>query len=69
MDKVIEFLKNYLTQKTTYLGAIKILIALGLFNITPEFGNQIADTLVLVAEAALGVIGVVLVVKNERKDD
>jgi len=63
----METLKNYLTQKSTYFGILKILIAVGLFNFAPELQDQIADVGVKVAEAVLGLIGLFLVFKDTSK--
>lgn len=64
---MIEFAKNYLTQKTTYLGLFKVLAALGIFTLAPELEGSIADSLVNVATGVLGLVGAFLVIKDERK--
>lgn len=65
----METLKNYLTQKTTWIGILKIAVALGFFSLAPEMQDQMADYGVKIAEGALALIGVYLVIKDERKKD
>lgn len=69
MDKVIEFLKNYGTQKSTYVGIIKVLVALGVVSFAPEVEADLVNYAVSIATGILGVWGTYNIIKNERKDD
>lgn len=69
MDKVIEVLKNYGTQKSTYLGILGVLSALGVISFAPEAQAELVNYAVNIATGILGVWSAYNVIKNERKDD
>lgn len=58
MEKILETLLNYLTQKSTYVGLLAVCTAFGL-ALKPELSDAIIT-------CALGVFGLVQVIVNER---
>jgi hypothetical protein len=64
----MDLIKNYLTQKSTYLGLFKVAAAFGLFTLAPEVQNEVADLSIKGFEGVLAFIGLFFIVKNERKD-
>lgn len=60
MDKFIYILKNYLTQKTTYIG---------IFTLLSTFGITLGDKLTeAICACFLGIFGLIYVILDERKD-
>lgn len=64
----MELIKNYATQKSTWVGLLKIAAAVGLFSFAPAVEDQIVDVSITVSEALLGIIGLYFVIKNDKKD-
>ena len=65
---MLKFIKNYLTQPSTFTGIFKMLAAFGLFTITPELQDVVTENLVMVSAALIALFGVYDTVRNERKD-
>ena len=58
MEKIIYILKNYLTQKSTYIG---------IFTLLSTFGITLGDKLTeAICACALGVFGLIYVILDER---
>lgn len=65
---MIELLKKYGKQKTTWIGLLKVAAAIGLVSFAPELQEQLANNAVLVVEGLLAGIGIFLIVKDEDKE-
>lgn len=63
MDTIIAYLK----QASTWRGIVSLVVALGLWRISPEAQDSIVQTALLVVAAGEGLKGTINVVQNEKK--
>lgn len=59
---------NYLKQASTYSGIIKVLSAVGLFTLTPETADIVAENAVHIVTGVLAILGAFDIFRNEKKD-
>lgn len=64
---LLDIAKNYLTQPSTWKGALKLFAASGLFTVAPEVADPLVSYITQVIAGVWGIVGVVDFLRNEHK--
>ena len=64
---MFDLIKKALTQFSTWQGVLKLVSATGLFVVTDDIANQLAQSIVELVTVILSLAGLIDIIRNEKK--